>query len=95
MRAEVEYDLLLGNRLILQPRIEAVAHGREDASRGIGAGLSEAEAGLRLRYEIRREFAPYIGIERAHRFGKTAGFARAAGGEAHETRWVFGLRAWF
>ena len=45
--------------------------------------------------EVAREFAPYIGIERAYRFGRTAGFARAAGEDAHETRWVAGLRAWF
>ena len=58
--------------------------GRTEAARGIGSGLGEVDAGLRLRYEIRREFAPYIGIERANRFGKTADFARAAGDEAHE-----------
>ncbi len=95
LQAEAEYDLLLTNRLILQPRIEAVAHGRSDVMRGIGAGLGETEAGLRLRYEIRREFAPYLGIERTYRFGKTADFARAAGEPVHETRWVFGIRAWF
>lgn len=95
LQAEAEYELLLTNRLILQPRIEATAHGRNDASRGIGAGLGEVEAGLRLRYEIRREFAPYIGIERAYRFGNTADIARAAGDAVHETRWVAGLRVWF
>ena len=95
LQAEVEYELLLTNKLILQPRIEATAHGRNDAARGIGSGLGEVDAGLRLRYELRREFAPYIGIERAYRFGKTADFARAAGDDAHETRWVVGLRFWF
>ena len=95
LQAEVEYELLLTNRLILQPRIEATAYGRTDAARGIGSGLGEVDAGLRLRYEIRREFAPYIGIERAYRFGRTAGFARAAGDATHETRWVAGLRFWF
>ena len=95
VQAEVEYELLLTNKLILQPRIEATAHGRNDAARGIGSGLGEVDAGLRLRYELRREFAPYIGIERAYRFGKTADFARAAGDDAHETRWVAGLRFWF
>ena len=95
LQGEVEYELLLTNRLILQPRIEATAHGRSDAVRGIGSGLGEVDAGLRLRYEVRREFAPYFGIERAVRFGKTADFARAAGHDAHETRWVAGVRFWF
>jgi len=95
LQAEVEYELLLTNKLILQPRIEATAHGRNDAARGIGSGLGEVDAGLRLRYEFRREFAPYIGIERAYRFGKTADFVRAAGDNAHETRWVAGVRFWF
>ena len=71
------------------------AYGKDDPETGTGRGLSDASIGLRLRYEIRREFAPYIGIERAYRFGSTAGFARAAGEDAHETRWVAGLRAWF
>ncbi|HSD16550.1 MAG TPA: copper resistance protein B [Thermomonas sp.] len=95
LQAEAEYELLLTNRLILQPRIEATAHGQNDAARGIGSGLGEVDAGLRLRYEIRREFAPYIGVERAFRFGRTADFARAAGEAAHDTRWVAGVRFWF
>jgi copper resistance protein B len=95
LQAEVEYELLLTNKLILQPRIEATAYGRNDAARGIGSALGEVDAGLRLRYEFRREFAPYIGIERAYRFGKTADFARSAGDDVHETRWVAGVRFWF
>ncbi len=94
-RLEAEYDTLLTNRLILQWLAEAELHGEDDPARGIGSGLSTVEAGLRLRYEIRREFAPYIGIERTHRFGDTAGFARAAGEPAAETRWVAGIRMWF
>ena len=95
LQAEAEYELLLTNKLILQPRIEASAYGRSDASRGIGSGLGDVHAGLRLRYEIRREFAPYIGIERAWRFGDTADITRAAGEAVNETRWVTGLRFWF
>jgi len=95
LQAEVEYELLLSNKWILQPHIEATAHGRDDAARGIGSGLGEVDAGLRLRYEFRREFAPYIGIEHVHRFGKTADLARAASEDAHETRWVAGFRFWF
>lgn len=62
---------------------------------GIGAGLSNAEVGLRLRYEIRREFAPYVGVHYERRFGDTADFARAAGEDRDNLRVVAGLRAWF
>jgi len=62
-RFESEYDLLITQRLILQPRIEANFYTRDDLGHGISAGLSDFEAGIRLRYEIRREFAPYIGVE--------------------------------
>ena len=95
LKAEAEYELLLTNKLILQPRIEASAHGKNDVARGIGAGLGSVEAGLRLRYEIRREFAPYIGIERSYRFGNTADYARIAGEPVHDTHWVAGLHFWF
>ena len=92
---KLEYELLLTNRLILTPTVETDMYGEDDEENEIGDGVSAVKAGLRLRYEIRREFAPYIGIERANRFGKTADFARAAGDEAHETRWVAGVRFWF
>ena len=95
LEAEAEYELLLTNRLILQPALEASLHARDDAAIGIGAGLSEIEAGLRLRYEIRREFAPYIGIEWMRHFGRTADFARAAGEPVSDHHWVAGLRFWF
>ncbi|MBA2356144.1 MAG: copper resistance protein B [Acidobacteria bacterium] len=55
-----EYDLLLTNRLVLQPLVEFEVCGRSDRERGIDAGLSTGELGLRVRYEVRREFAPYI-----------------------------------
>ncbi len=92
---EAEYDILFTQRLILQPRLEADAYGKEDAERGIGAGLSELSAGLRLRYEIRREFAPYVGVEWAEKFGGTADYARAAGLDSSEARAVAGVRFWF
>ena len=71
--------------------------GWEDTPEAVPSRCSRSswELGLRLRYEIRREFAPYIGIERAYRFGNTADIARAAGDAVHETRWVAGLRVWF
>jgi copper resistance protein B len=94
-RIELEYEARLTRRLALQPSIEANLQGREDAQRGLGAGLSTLESGLRLRYEFARGFAPYIGVVREHAFGGTAGLRRAAGQAAAETRLVAGLRAWF
>ena len=94
-RLEVEYETLLTNRLILQPRIEASAHGRDDARRGIGSGLGTVEAGLRLRYEVNRQFAPYIGIVRERAFGNTADLRRDAGDDIDDTRVVAGVRFWF
>ena len=95
LRLGAEYELLLTQKLILQPRIEANLYGKSDAARGIGAGLSEAQAGLRLRYEFTRQIAPYIGIERVGTFGQTADLARAAGEKSGETRGVAGVRFWF
>jgi copper resistance protein B len=92
---ETTYDLLLTQKLILQPRIEADWYGKRDTRLGLGRGISEVKAGLRLRYEIRREFAPYLGVEWARKYGDTKDFAQAAGQEASETRFVAGLRFWF
>jgi len=95
LRLEVEYELLLTQRLILQPRLDLNAYGKSDEALGIGSGLSDGAAGLRLRYEFTRQFAPYVGVERAGKFGKTADLARAAGEKTDETRWVAGVRFWF
>jgi len=95
LRLDASYELLLTQRLILQPRIEANAYGKSDPARETGSGLSDLTAGVRLRYEIRREFAPYLGIEWAAKYGATADYARAAGEDAKETRLVAGLRFWF
>ncbi len=92
---EAEYELLLTQKLILQPRFEADLYGKRDSARGLGSGLSELSTGLRLRYEIRREIAPYVGVEWARKFGDTSDFARAAGQDTSETRFVAGLRFWF
>lgn len=95
LRFAASYELLFTQKLILQPRVEANAYGKADPDRALGSGLSDLTAGIRLRYEFRREFAPYIGIERVGKFGGTADFARAAGGDTQETRYVAGLRFWF
>lgn len=94
-RFEAEYELLLTQKLILQPRLEANVYGRRDEARGIGSGLSELAAGLRLRYEFTRQFAPYLGLEWAGKFGETADLARAEGERTKEPLWVAGLRMWF
>lgn len=95
LRLDVSYELLLTQKLILQPRIEADAFGKDDTALGLGKGLSDLVAALRLRYEIRREFAPYVGVEWARKFGTTRDLARAAGEDANEARFVAGLRFWF
>ena len=94
-RVEADYDLLLTNRLILQPLVEVNLYGQSDARRGTGAGLSTIETGLRLRYEIKRRFAPYIGVVHERAFGGTAGFRRADGEDTNDTRVVAGVRIWF
>ena len=94
-RLEAEYELLVTNSLILQPRAEINMAGKSDPRRGVGSGLTTAEAGLRLRYEFRREFAPYIGVAWDHKFGGTADFARTQGDAIRGTRFVAGVRVWF
>lgn len=94
-RLEGSYDLRFAQRLVLQPRIELNMSAQDVGSRGLGSGISDAELSLRLRYEIRREFAPYVGVVWARKFGDTARFARAAGEDVNEARAVAGLRAWF
>lgn len=95
LRLEAQRDLLLTNRLILQPLVEVNAFGRDDPRRGIGSGLSTIEAGLRLRYEIDRRFAPYLGIVREHAFGGTADARHNEGQNADTTRLVAGIHFWF
>lgn len=90
-----EYDMLLTQRLILQPELELELYGKDDAQNGIGSGLSDVEIGLRLRYEIRRELAPYVGIHWERKFGTTADLARDEGHDADDLTFVVGLRAWF
>jgi copper resistance protein B len=94
-RLAAEYDLLLTQRLILQPQFELALHGKDDPANGIGSGLSETEVGLRLRYEIRRELAPYVGVVWHRVHGATADLAQAAGHDRSELQLVLGLRAWF
>ncbi|MEZ5462311.1 MAG: copper resistance protein B [Dokdonella sp.] len=94
-RLEAEYELLLTQRSILQPDLEMNFYGEDDPARGVGAGLSDLEFGLRLRYEFTRKFAPYLGVVWSRKFGKTADYAREDDEEAEDTGLVAGVRLWF
>jgi copper resistance protein B len=94
-RVESTYDLRLTQRLILQPRAELNFAAQNTAETQTGSGLSNAELGLRLRYEIKREFAPYIGVSWDRKVGKTADYARARGEDIGGATIVAGIRAWF
>lgn len=89
------YDILLTNRLIAQPEIEMNFYSKEDVNRAVGRGLSELDTGLRLRYEISRKFAPYIGFAYTQQCGGTAGLVRSEGDIVYDPRVVFGLRLWY
>jgi len=94
-RFETEYELLLTNRLVLQPLVEVEIYGKSDPEHGMGAGLSTADTGLRLRYELRREMAPYVGVTWSRKFLETADLAEAAGDRADGARLALGIRFWF
>jgi len=94
-KLEASYDLLITQRLILQPQLELNVYSKADPARLVGAGFSDIDTGLRLRYEFNRKFAPYLGVVYEGRFGQTANFARQAGESTGDFRFVFGIRAWF
>ena len=95
LRLAAEYETLLSGRWILQPVLEADFYGKSDPQRGFGEGLNTVEAGLRLRYEINRKFAPYIGWSLVRHYGESADWRRLEGEPVHENQLVLGLRAWF
>ena len=94
-RIEVRYDLLFTQKLILQPTLEANFYSKNDPERRIGSGLSDVELGLRLRYEISRQFAPYVGVAWNRKAGDTANYARQLGESARTNRIVAGVKLWF
>ena len=94
-RLDTEYEALLTQKLILTPSLKLSAYSSDDEFMGIGAGLSSAELGVRLRYEFSRKFAPYIGVKFNQAYGTTADYIKAEGGEKSETSLVAGLRFWF
>ncbi len=95
LRADVDYEILFTQRLVLVPEIEVDWFGEDDPARVIGSGLSSIEVGLRLRYEIRREFAPFLGLNWWTKLGDTKTIASAVGDETRDLELVLGLRMWF
>jgi copper resistance protein B len=91
LRLESEYELLLTQRLILQSGIEVNFYSKDDEARGLGSGLADAELGLRLRYEIHRQFAPFVGVSYHRLFGETKELSAGAS----KTQFVAGFRIWF
>jgi copper resistance protein B len=94
-RLRAERDLPITQRLIVQPEFETNLYGKPDITRQIGSGISDLQLGLRVRYEIRRELAPYVGLTWRRDFGATAQFARDSGVAPGALLWVAGLRTWF
>lgn len=94
-RVKAEHDVRITQRLILQPAIELDFALQNIADEHVGAGLSTAEAGLRLRYEISPQFAPYVGVNVERAFGRTRRYLREEGDDPTAVSLVLGLRAWF
>ena len=94
-RIEGSYDQRITQRLILQPRAELNFAAQDSPGIGVGSGLSDAEIGLRLRYDIRREFAPYVGVEYRRTFGETRRMLQGEGEDAGGWSFLTGIRAWF
>lgn len=95
LRLGLEYELMFTQKLALVPEIELNAYGRNDPETGTGAGLSDLTAGLRLHYEITREFAPYLGVHYWKQYGNTAAFSRAEEEQTDGAEAVAGLHFWF
>jgi copper resistance protein B len=95
LRVDVDYELLLTQRLILRPAFEANAYSQADDDRHLGSGLSSIDVSLRLRYEVHRQFAPYVGFGWQRKFGGTEDYALAAGEDAREAYAIAGVRVWF
>ena len=92
---EAEYDILLTQRLIFQPRMDALYSLNPIRELGIGTGLTGIDLSFRLRYEIRREFAPYIGLSWSTKFGSTRDILKEEGDPRDVTKFFLGLRFWF
>jgi copper resistance protein B len=94
-RLTSSYDQLITQRLVIQPRIDLNAAFQDDTKRNLAAGLNDIEVGLRLRYDVTRQFSPYVGVTWRRVLGGTAGLARRSGEDVSSASLVFGLRTWF
>jgi copper resistance protein B len=94
-RARFAYEMLLTQKLILEPELELDWYGKDDPDNRVGSGIASLEAGLRLRYELRRQFAPYIGLNWTDLYGDTRRYARADGEDSSDLQVLVGLRFWF
>ena len=95
LKLEGSNEIRFTQRLILEPQAELNVYAQDDPTRAIGAGPSDLDAGLRLRYEITRKFAPYLGLTYERKFGRTADYAHADGERTHDLRFTAGVRSWF
>jgi copper resistance protein B len=95
LRVEAEYGILLSQRLVAQPFVEGMLASQDDPSIRLGAGLSRIEGGLRLRYEIEKEFAPFVGVSFEQFTGNTAGLVAGDGEATSSLRALVGLKIWF
>lgn len=94
-RVQSAWDLNITQRLVLEPQAELNFYSKDDRSRKIGSGLADLDGGIRLRYEIRRKFAPYIGFAYSGGYNGTATYERQAGEATHNSSFVYGLRLWY
>lgn len=92
---ELETEYMLSQQWVLMPSLELDVHNKADEDAGHGAGLSKLEAGLRLAYEFRREFAPFVGVVWEQSLGQTADLRRAEGEDTGDVMFVAGIHAWF
>ena len=95
LRLTAEYEWMFTQRWVLSPDFEINIHAKDDIATGTGSGISDTQLGLRLRYEIKREFAPYIGVNWYKKYGNTATYAKNSGEKDKGTQIVIGVRAWF
>lgn len=95
LRLKAEYEILFTQQWVLSPELSLNFYGQNDAEFAAGSGLASSDLGWRLRYEIRPELAPYVGVHWHRKYGNTADFARDAGESDRDRQWVLGLRFWF
>ena len=94
-RYEAEYEQMITQRLVLIPEIELNFYGKTDLARDIGSGLASSELSLRLAYQVRREFSPYIGVTWEAKYGRSKKIAESKGEDTDNVKFVVGIQAWF